>query len=91
MLIIAVVDEVDMFANVFWLVMLAVKLMTLLQPDPTELFVPATKLTAAHYSDYKSAQILQPGGEISLAPYLVQFPVYGICLTEEQADQDDWD
>jgi hypothetical protein len=64
MLIVAVVDEVDVFANVFWLVMVAVKPVTLLQPDPTELFVPATKLTAAHYDEYKSAQTLQPGEEI---------------------------
>jgi hypothetical protein len=52
------VDEVDIFVNVFWLVMVAVKPVTLLQPDPTELLVPATKLTAAHCDEYKLAQIL---------------------------------
>ena len=84
MLIVAVVDEVDMFANVFWLVMVAVKPVTFLQPDPTELFVPATKLTAAHCNEHKSAQTLQPGGENSLAPYLVQFPVCGILQNLQQ-------
>lgn len=58
MLVVAVVDEVDVFANVLWLVMVAVKPVTFLQPDPTELFVPATKRTVAHYDEYKSAQTL---------------------------------
>jgi hypothetical protein len=84
MLIVAVVDEVDMFANVFWLVMVAVKPVTLLQPEPAELFVPATKLTAAHYDKYKSAQTRQPEGENSLAPYLVQFPISGILQNLQQ-------
>jgi hypothetical protein len=60
MLIDAVVDVVDAFENMFWLVMVAVKPVTLLQPDPTVLFVPATKLTAAHCDEDKSAQTLQP-------------------------------
>lgn len=37
MLIVAVVDEVDVFANVFCLVVVAVKPATLLQPGPTAL------------------------------------------------------
>ena len=48
MLIDAVVDVVETLENMFWLVMVAVNPVTLLQPGPTELFVPATKLTAAH-------------------------------------------
>ena len=43
------VADVEEFENMFWLVTVAVKLVTLLQPNPTELFVPATKLTAEHY------------------------------------------
>ena len=74
----AVVDEVDVFANAFWLVMVAVKPVALLQPDPTELFVPGMKRTAAHYGEHKLAQTLHPGGENLLAPHLVQFPIYGI-------------
>jgi hypothetical protein len=43
------VADVEAFENMFWLVTVAVKPVTLLQPNPTELFVPATKLTAEHY------------------------------------------
>lgn len=42
-------DVVEAFENVFWLVTLAVRPVTLLQAEPTEVFVPATKLTAEHY------------------------------------------
>lgn len=49
MLIEVVADVVEAFENVFWLVTLAVRPVTLLQPEPTEVFVPATKLTAEHY------------------------------------------
>ena len=84
MLIVAVVDEVDMFANVFWLVMVAVRPVTLLQPDPTELFVPATKLTAVHYDEFKPAQTLQPGGEVLWLRTLVQSPIDSILQNLQQ-------
>ena len=45
----AVEDEVvDALVNMFWFVMVAVNPVTFVQPDPIELFVPVTKLTAAH-------------------------------------------
>ena len=38
-------------AKPFWPVIVAVKPVTLLQADPTEEFVPVTKLTAAHFEN----------------------------------------
>ena len=64
--------------------MVEVKPVTLLQPDPTELFVPAMRRTAVHYDEYKSAQTLSAWGENSLAPYLVQFPIHGILQNLQQ-------
>ena len=43
--------EVLELAKPFWPVIVAVKPVTLLQADPTEEFVPVTKLTAAHYEN----------------------------------------
>jgi hypothetical protein len=63
----AVADVVDAFENMFWLVMVAVKPITLLHPDPTDVFVPATKLTAVHCED-KSARHLSPGQVILWLP-----------------------
>jgi hypothetical protein len=64
----AVADVVDAFENMFWLVMVAVKPITLLHPDPTDVFVPATKLTAVHCED-KSAQTLEPWTGDPMAPH----------------------
>lgn len=80
-----VADEEEALENIFWLVTVAVRPVTLVQPDPTELFIPATKLTAEHYDGVRVSLEVQPLAEAPSSLYLVEHPISSILHNLQKA------